>query len=56
MTNPKRALWLINHTTLRQFEVPILQSLGYEVFLPKTFPYDEGNLSASIEYSLSSQF
>lgn len=47
---PKRVLWLLNHTTLRQFEVPILQSLGYEVFVPKSFPYDEANLSASVDY------
>jgi glycosyltransferase involved in cell wall biosynthesis len=55
MTKLKRALWLINHTTLRRFEVPILQSLGYEVFLPKIFPYDEGNLSASVDHSFDSQ-
>ncbi|TPN16257.1 glycosyltransferase family 4 protein [Mesorhizobium sp. B2-1-3] len=41
----------MNHGTLRKFEVPLLESLGYEVFLPKVFPYDEGNLSASIDYS-----
>jgi hypothetical protein len=55
MTKPKRALWLLNHTTLRKFEVPVLRSLGYEVFLPKSFPYDEGNLSASVDYSFDSQ-
>lgn len=55
MMRPKRVLWLLNHTTLRQFEVPILQSLGYEVFVPKSFPYDEGNLSASIDHSLDAQ-
>ncbi|MGK9084198.1 hypothetical protein KXR64_02985 [Brucella intermedia] len=51
MSNPKRAMWLMNHSTLRKFEVPLLESLGYEVYLPKIFPYDEGNLSASIDYS-----
>ncbi|WP_406237165.1 hypothetical protein ACF3NX_07480 [Acetobacter orientalis] len=51
MSNSKRAMWLINHSTLRKFEVPLLESLGYEVYLPKIFPYDEGNLSASIDYS-----
>lgn len=45
----KRVLWLMNHTTLRQFELPILASMGYEIFLPKSFPYDEGNLSASVD-------
>lgn len=47
----KRILWLINHTTLRQFEVPILEELGYEIYLPKIFPFDEANMSASIDYS-----
>lgn len=51
MPNPKRAMWLMNHSTLRKFEVPLLESLGYEVYLPKKFPYDEGNLSASLDYS-----
>ena len=31
----KRILWLLNHTTLRKCEVPLLQDLGYEVFVPK---------------------
>lgn len=47
----KRILWLINHTTLREFEVPLLVSLGYEVYLPKHLPSDEANRSASIDYS-----
>lgn len=51
MSNPKRAMWLMNHSTLRKFEVPLLESLGYEVYLPKIFPYDEGNLSASLDFS-----
>jgi hypothetical protein len=46
----KRIMWLINHTTLREFEVPLLIDMGYEVFCPKSFPYNEGNLSASIEW------
>lgn len=44
----KRALWLMNHTTLRKFEVPMLIELGYEVYCPNMFPYDEGNMSASV--------
>lgn len=49
--NKGRALWLINHNTLRPFEVPLLVDMGYEVYCPKMFPYDEGNMSASIDYS-----
>lgn len=51
MKSVKRALWLMNHTTLRQFEVPLLQQLGYEVYVPKKYPYDEGNMSASVDWS-----
>ena len=50
----KRVLWLINHTTLRKFEIPLLINLGYEVYVPKIFPYDEGNMSASTDYSYDS--
>lgn len=46
---PLRVMWLLNHTTLRNFEIQQLLRLGIkEIFLPKNFPYDEGNLSASI--------
>jgi glycosyltransferase involved in cell wall biosynthesis len=49
---PLRVMWLLNHTTLRKFEIPQMERLGIrEIFLPKSFPYDEGNLSASIDYS-----
>ena len=53
MTNdrPPRVMWLINHTTLRAFELEQFKQRGIEeIFLPKCFPYDEGNLSASITY------
>lgn len=45
-----RALWLLNHRTLRAFEVPLLIDMGYEVYCSKIFPYDEGNLSANVVY------
>ena len=45
-----RALWLMNHNTLRAFEVPMLLDMGYEVYCSKIFPYDEGNLSASVDF------
>lgn len=44
-----RALWLMNHFTLRQFEVPLLIEMGFEVYCPNSFPYDEGNMSASVD-------
>ncbi|MGY2285483.1 glycosyltransferase [Pseudomonas gingeri] len=48
-----RVLWLLNHTTLRQFEVEQLRACGVsEIFLPKSFSYEEGNLSASIDFGL----
>lgn len=34
----KRILWLLNHTTLREFEIPLLLSLGFEVYTPKRIP------------------
>lgn len=49
---PIRIMWLLNHTTLRKFEVKQLNALGInEIFCPKSFPYDEGNLSATVDYS-----
>lgn len=46
-----RVMWLLNHTTLRNFEIQQLKNLGVsEIFVPKKFPYDEGNLSASVTY------
>lgn len=50
---PLRILWLLNHTTLRRFELEQFGALGItEIFCPKRFPYDEGNLSASVDASL----
>lgn len=49
-----RALWLMNHSTLRPFEVPLLIDMGYEVFCPKIYPYDEGNMSANVDDSYDS--
>lgn len=53
MSAPVRILWLLNHTTLRRFELAQLRALGItEVYGPKRFPYDEGNLSASVDEAL----
>lgn len=46
-----RVMWLLNHTTLREFEVPQLFNAGVsEVYTPKAFPWDEGNLSATVSF------
>ena len=48
---PKRVMWLLNHTTLRKFEIAQFKLSGIdEIFLPKSFPYNEENLSTSITY------
>lgn len=44
----RRVAWLLNHTTLREFEVPLIRSLGLEVFCPKRFPQTPDNRSASV--------
>lgn len=49
-----RVLWLINHITLRPFEVPMLLDMGFEVYCAKKFPRQEGNMSANVDYSYDS--
>ena len=52
MQNKKnRVLWLLNHETLRNFEVPLIRSLGFEVYLPKRFPKTEEYGSGSVDDS-----
>ena len=46
----KRILWLLNHTTLRDFEIPMLTEMGFEVFTPKIYQWEFGDLSASVTY------
>jgi glycosyltransferase involved in cell wall biosynthesis len=49
---PLRAMWLLNHTMARAFEVPMLKRVGVqEVFLPKLFPDDPSCRSASVDWS-----
>jgi len=43
----KRILWLLNHGALRNFEVPLLISMGYEVYCPKIYQIGFGDTSAS---------
>jgi glycosyltransferase involved in cell wall biosynthesis len=47
-----RAMWLLNHTAARKFEIPMLKSIGIEeIFLPKIIPPDHDFRSASIDFS-----
>lgn len=52
MSDKKRVMWLLNHTSARKFEVPMLKECGFdEVFLPKSFPADPNFRSASVDWS-----
>jgi hypothetical protein len=58
MTRNKRLLWIVNHGTLMQAEVPIFLDLGFEVFIPKIIPdhdpsYRSGVVSFEYDSSLS---
>jgi hypothetical protein len=47
----RRVLWLLNHKTLLDFEVPLICSLGFEVLTPKVVPDDQvGFRSTRIDY------
>jgi hypothetical protein len=47
----RRLLWIVNHKTLMPAEVPILRSLGWEVFVPKVIPdHDPGFRSAAVTW------
>jgi hypothetical protein len=47
----RRALWVVNHQTLMPAEVPILRSLGWEVYIPKIIPQnDPGYRSGGVTY------
>jgi glycosyltransferase involved in cell wall biosynthesis len=42
-------MWLLNHGTARDFEIPMLKGLGFrEIFLPKVFPQEVKFRSASL--------
>jgi glycosyltransferase involved in cell wall biosynthesis len=47
-----RVMWLLNHGAARQFEIPMLKSIGIrEIFLPKIIPPDHNFRSASVDFS-----
>ena len=43
--------WLLNHSTLHDFEVPLIRSLGLEVYTSKLLPRSNEFLSATTDYS-----
>ena len=47
----KRILWICNHVTLMDAEVPLLLELGFEVFTPKKFPDNSEFISCKVNYS-----
>ena len=47
----KRILWLLNHKTLMQYEVPLLLKMGFEVFVPKIIPKTIGFRSGAVDFS-----
>lgn len=52
MSDKNRVMWLLNHTSARKFEIPMLKACGVdEIFLPKSFPTDPSFRSASIDWS-----
>ncbi|KAA8996587.1 hypothetical protein F4V43_18490 [Paenibacillus spiritus] len=46
----KRLLWLLNHQTLSEFELPLIQDLGFEIFTPKIVPKNILQSSGSITF------
>ena len=50
-TSAKRVAWLLNHSTLHDFEVPLIRSLGVEVYTSKLLPRSNEFLSATTDYS-----
>lgn len=46
----KRILWICNHVTLMDAEVPLLNSLGFEVYVPKKFPLESEFISCKASY------
>lgn len=47
-----RVMWLLNHSSARKFEIPMLKRIGVEeIFLPKSFPQHHNFRSASVDFS-----
>ena len=46
-----RVMWLLNHTSARKFEIPMMKKIGIkEIFTPKIFPDDVSFRSSSVSY------
>ncbi len=43
-----RVLWILNHTTLMEWEVPMLLAEGFEVFVPKVLPVGPNGRTATV--------
>ncbi|WP_199445256.1 glycosyltransferase [Paenacidovorax caeni] len=47
-----RVMWLLNHSSARKFEVPMLKKIGInQIFTPKKYPDEVGFRSASVDFS-----
>lgn len=47
-----RVMWLLNHSSARKFEVPMLKRIGIsQIFLPKQFPAHHNFRSATIDWT-----
>jgi len=52
----KRILWILNHRTLMPYEAPLIQRLGFEIFIPKIYPktgFRSFTVDASYDATLS---
>ena len=47
-----RVMWLLNHSSARKFEIPMLKKIGVKgIFTPKNYPADINFRSASVDFS-----
>lgn len=51
VSREERVAWLINHTTLRDAEVPIIRSFGLEVYTSKEIPTGNEVRTFSVDFS-----
>jgi hypothetical protein len=50
----RRIIWNLNHTTLMEWEVPQLISMGFEVFIPKILPAGPSGRTAIVTHKYDS--